>query len=386
MKGIVPGIAITLLTASFSNYGAEIKSLGACQAKGVIQVVCDVKNPEDMVLLPSGKNILVSQFDNVENAAPGGLGLYQIDKKQFSQLFPLSGIGTEPQLADDRRWGDKECLPPTKQFSPHGIGFVKRTDGESMLAVVNHGGRESIELFRVAETEKTAIPEITNTQPNKAAMENQVQLEWRGCFHLDKDIYPNDVVALKDGGVIYTHMGVPPEYKNGSVYEWHQAQKDPIMLPETTGVLLNGIQISPDEKLLYINYYRKGLVQSYDRATQKITAKIEVPYPDNSSFNRKGHLLVASHDGSFDDIQKCMKMAAGETCALPFSIYAIDFDKKVKRRIYANKGEPMGAGTIAIEAGNSLYIGSFKSNRIMIVPRAKVPGGKNKSAFWHNKK
>jgi hypothetical protein len=32
-------------------------------------------------------------------------------------------------------------------FSPHGIDIVQREDGKYQVLVVNHGGRESVELF-----------------------------------------------------------------------------------------------------------------------------------------------------------------------------------------------------------------------------------------------
>ena len=44
-------------------------------------------------------------------------------------------------------WGTPDCPgEPDKAFAPHGIHLSRRGDGRLQLLVVNHGGREAIEV------------------------------------------------------------------------------------------------------------------------------------------------------------------------------------------------------------------------------------------------
>src|SRR6185503_17968258 len=86
------------------------------------------------------------------------------------------------------RWGDATCPgPPSAAFSPHGIDLARRRDGRLALLAVNHGGRESVEFFEVAEPEH---PTVT----------------WRGCAIPPPESFLNEVAILPDGGFVTTHM------------------------------------------------------------------------------------------------------------------------------------------------------------------------------------
>ena len=81
------------------------------------------------------------------DGAPGRL--YAIDSARSSQpvvLYPSPSSGSEP---DRQRFRDCPGPPDELGFSPHGLNAVRVKDGGTELYVVNHGGRESIEFFRV---------------------------------------------------------------------------------------------------------------------------------------------------------------------------------------------------------------------------------------------
>ena len=63
-------------------------------------------------------------------------------KKTFTKLT----IAPEP-LKD---WGDPSCPGPIGDaLAPHGTSISKRANGKTQLFVVNHGGRESIEMYEI---------------------------------------------------------------------------------------------------------------------------------------------------------------------------------------------------------------------------------------------
>ena len=63
------------------------------------------------------------------------------------------------------------------------------------LYVVNHGGRESIEIFTLDP--KGAEPAVT----------------WNGCAVMPSHTWPNSVAPLPDGGMVVTDMFDPKDPK-----------------------------------------------------------------------------------------------------------------------------------------------------------------------------
>lgn len=65
---------------------------------------------------------------------------------------------------------------------------------------------------------------------------------------------------------------------------------------------------------------------------------------------------------------QCQRLESG-SCPLRFAIHALDPESLEGEVIFENAGPPMGAGTIAIDLGNELVIGSFAGDRILRVTR-----------------
>jgi hypothetical protein len=78
--------------------------------------------------------------------------------------------------------------PAADRVQPARYPSRARADGALQLLVVQHGGRESVEMFEVIPC---AAP--------------RVQLAWRGCA-ISPDGGLNDVVALPDGGFLATRF------------------------------------------------------------------------------------------------------------------------------------------------------------------------------------
>lgn len=55
---------------------------------------------------------------------------------------------------------------------------------------------------------------------------------------------------------------------------------------------------------------------------------------------------------------------------MAFKIVALDPDSMETETVFWNEGPPMGAGTIALDLGTELLIGSFAGDRMIRVPRA----------------
>ena len=176
---LLAGVALAGLAQAQGKGGAPQPPLMGCGAHGDIDIICGARSPEDLEQTPDGKSIIVSQFVNgPAGAGIAGLMLFDLAKKTFTKMTPSA----EPR----KDWGDPACPGPIGDaLRPHGISLLKRNNGAIQVYVVNHGGRESIEMFELKQTRGTS------------------DLIWHGCV-VSAQAY-NDVAAQPDGGFIATH-------------------------------------------------------------------------------------------------------------------------------------------------------------------------------------
>lgn len=329
-----------------------------CEDVDGIHPICGFQNPEDLALLPDGHTVIVSQFGLMDGSKPGNLVVFDA-AHEATWMGYTGGTGSEGPTPN---WGDPECPgPPSAEFSPHGIDLARRSDGLLQLLVVNHGARESIEFFEVE----------TGDAPS---------LRWRGCAIAPPDSYLNDVVTLPDDGLLVTHM-MPRDsemigmlrgsfgFDTGHVLEWRPAGGFRVVAG-TEAPFPNGIEVSEDARSLYLNAYMAGEVRRIDRETGALLATAKVPSPDNSSWGLDGRLLVASHRGDVKDQMACYGLNAG-SCPMAFDIVALDPETLEAEVLVQLAGPPMGAGTIALDLGDELLIGSFAGDRLIRVPKQR---------------
>jgi hypothetical protein len=96
--------------------------------------------------------------------------------------------------------------------------------------------------------------------------------------------------------------------------------------------------------------------------------RAEVAHPDNISWSDDGTLLVASHTGGLSQISACGSIEHG-ACPAAFAIVSLEPNALTTRVLVQRQGAPMGAATVAIPIDRELLIGSFKSDRMLRIPR-----------------
>jgi hypothetical protein len=324
-----------------------------CESADGIVPDCRFVNPEDMVAAPQEAGIIVSQFGGMSGAHSGGLVLYAPGKGTITPLFPVPGA----TVARADGWGDPSCptLDPLT-FAPHGIDIEQLDHGAHAVYVVNHGGRESVELFEVTGGDGPPLA-----------------LAWRGCVLAPADGYFNDVVVLRDGSFWVSQM-LPREsnmfwvglktllsdYKSGFVYRWDANGFWPIAGSQTG--LANGLEKSVDERFLFVNGYLNGEVVKVDVVRGERVAAAAVASPDNLTW-ADGRLLAASHHGGIADATTCQALETG-SCGFPFRIVAIDPETMASEVLLEHAGAPMGGATVALQYAGRLYLGTFAGDRI----------------------
>ena len=340
-RGLAGGFAAILLAGCG---GDSLTPVRGCEAGFGIEVVCGFLNPEDLALAPDGR-IIVSEFGSMDGS-PGKLMLYEPRTRSLTTLFPGSSARIEAE------WGDPHCAF-SEAFSPHGIDLQRRSDGRHQLAVVNHAGRESVELFEVA---------------------GDGYLTWRGCAEAPAGGYLNDVVVLRDGGfwvtrtfdrgsVAWAFLKSQFGFDTGWAYAWSRTAGFS-KLPSSDAAFPNGIEKSDDERYAYLNTFKGA--RKIAVATGTIAAERAMHPLDNSSWSEDGRLLVASHTGSLAQMLACRSVPAG-ACGMPFEIVALDPEDLSEQVVIAHEGAPMGGATVALQHEGVYYLGTFAGDRLGIV-------------------
>jgi hypothetical protein len=350
MKLRAPALAIAL---ALSGCGST-PPITSCDPVGAATPLCGFQNPEDLALLPDGRHVLVSEYGDA-GARAGRISLLDLSSNEHTSLF----AGGEP--GGPGPWGAPDCGPPSTAFSPHGIHLSKRADGTLQLLVVQHGGRESVEMFEVVPAR------------------DSWQLAWRGCA-VAPDGGLNDVVALPEGGFLVTRFGPssPAAFmfaaakatllggETGWVYAWNHEQGFS-EVPGTRAAGPNGIELSADGAKIFLNLTLASEVLRIDRRTGVIEARAEVPRPDNLTWASDGRLRVASLRGAMRELLSCNGIEHG-SCPMPFAIVALDPNTMTSETVYeGGPGTPSGAGTVGLEVGDELLVGTFAGDRIVRV-------------------
>lgn len=356
-------------SAATSDAGAETAAAAApapgpildCVAQDNARPICLFQSPEDIVALPGNEALLISGYgamgaDGVVTK-PGGLVLFPLADETPKTIY--SG-GTDADVAE-AGWGDPTCpAPPKDEFNAHGIDLVRRSDGRLALLVVQHFGREAIEFFEVTGAGR------------------DWQVAWKGCVLAPEDASLNEVVGLANGDFFTSKMASIstaadftesiPTTPTGNVFAW-TAKDGYRKVDGTDGVMTNGIAASADGKTLFVNITMQNEVRKVDAATGQVLATAPIKMPDNLTWAPDGkRLLVASlHGFETTNFSTCVDLKEG-ACPVPFAIQALDAETMTPLGpVYESKGAPMGGGTVGLQVGDELFIGSFTGDRILRV-------------------
>jgi len=338
--------ALALATALSARLPAQAPA--DCTAADGLQYVCGLQAPEDLVVLPGERWVVAGAY-----AGSGGIYLVNAANKSTVRAYPSAEA---IDRLDSKTYASCPGPPDaaTKaKFQTHGLYLLAGASTVHRLFVVLHGGRESVEVFEVDAGQAT--PRLT----------------WIGCAVAPEPIGLNSVRGLPDGGFIATNflvrngMGGPAMKAmmsgetNGELWEWHTAsgwQK----VPGSEAAGANGLEMSDDGRWLYVAAWGSQSFFRLSRGQEKPT-RDEVPLGfrvDNIRWARDGSLLAAGQGGAPN--------------AQASIVVAIDPKTLAVREILRHPNTPaFGAGTVAVEVGNDLWVGSFRGDRLAIFPTTR---------------
>lgn len=328
---------------------------GACPAQADRAFICGVRDAEDLVRVPGTDWVAASGM----SYPAGRLHLIHVRTQAVRVAMPDPSV----RFAQDRvAYGD--CPGPPTALVPHGLAATRLDRRTVRLYVVNHGGREAVEVIDGDFSGR--VPTLT----------------WRGCIPAPADMTLNSVAALPGGAIAaslnaasvgaavraaakagpYDIEAVLAAQPPGDVGLWRPGGGWRLM--GDTGILgPNGVVASPDGAFLFVAGWR-GRSLSRIPLGQGLEGIQTIPtgfLTDNLRWGDDGRVYAA---GSY---RHC---ATGPGCDEDFGVLSIDpasfSDTRAAR--HAHSPGRFGGATTALPVGDALWLGTVRGDRIAIVP------------------
>jgi DNA-binding beta-propeller fold protein YncE len=326
-------------------------------AKGV-SFICGVTNVEDFAPVPGTKWVIGGDLSTA-STPQGYLYLFDTAKRSVTAIQP-SEIAIKP---DKKTYPNCPGPVDMKVFGPHGLDLTRTGGTHRVLYAVNHGGRESVEVFNV---------DLSRARP---------KLTWTGCVVAPKGFWPDAVASMPGGGMVVTSLWDPtdPDRVNklsagqpvGGLDSWYPG-KGWAPVPGTAGMSgPNGVIVSADGKQVYLALWSGKQVARIDlsQSQPKVETAPTGILTDNVRWSPSGaEIFVGGQDATVKQVLDCFESSA-VNCNVPFKIYrmipaTLKLTDSVKSGVYG----VMGAGTGAIQVGDKIWVSSFRADRIGIFP------------------
>ncbi len=316
-----------------------------CPPVGGWSFICGPSAAEDLVLIPGTHWIVGSGMSEGRN--PGRLHLINADQKGWEIAYPGSSPVNE---LDQKAYPGCTGAPDAKNFGAHGIAI--RSDGNktSTLLAVNHG-REAVEVFKI----------------NSAGVKPSIS--WIGCVPMNETISLNSVAFLPAGGFIATKFYDPKapdgfssimaQKITGGVLEWHpETGVKPIAGTDLSGA--NGIEVSKDGKTLYVAAWGAQELVRFSLGQgpiQKTVVKLDF-MPDNLRWAPDGTILIAGQN-------RTASSKGGFAAFKGWTVARLNPKTMQVTEVAKDNGDlPLQNVSVAIEIEGSLWIGSFRGDRV----------------------
>jgi len=312
-------------------------------------------NPEDLARVPGTDWVITSGHSAFMPDPQGHLYLINISQRSWEELFPAN----VDFALDWATYGDV-VQPESRIFDAHGLSLRKADDGLHTLYVVNHGGRESVEVFRVDA--RTSKPVVT----------------WIGAIILPDWCSANDVAPHPHGGFFVTNLctKIPDNSENlfsgapsGCVLHWRNKNMSLAIVPGSELNGPNGVEISADGKWCFINSWAR-------REVVKLSLTLDVQekhilnvdfVPDNLTWTDDRKYLVTT--GQMSEARDVFTTyATGKTkIGIPFKVIRIDPDTMMAEELvwYDNPAE-FGIASTALIVGDEIWVGTARNDGIAI--------------------
>jgi hypothetical protein len=335
---------------------AAITLLGSCagtkhgEQRGDLGFLRGAERPEDVVRIPGTRWLIFSGFSN-------GAGLKLVDAAAHSMRPLTYEISTEHEKSN---WPQCKTPPDSATFNTQGLSIRDLGQSQSRLHVVNHGGRESIEIFSVDAS--TREPRFT----------------WSGCVLMPPGLAANSVATFSDGTILVTVLTHPGRTITdfwrgeitGAVYSWTPGEGAFRLLPGTELPGNNGLETSRDDTEFFVIAFGWRSVVVFSRADPQPLRRAVAPgfMPDNIHWD-EGRLLLAGmqyDEPACGGIRKIINGKADEMrCHRGYAVAHLDpLSMTFSILAYAEPDPDFNGVSAASIVGGELWLASYQADRV----------------------
>lgn len=312
---------------------------GAHPTHATERTIAGLPNIEDMVATPDQSWVIASSMVGGTQAKGA---LYLVDAR----------TSTPVRIALTAAEGTSRCpggFQPDS-LAPHGLALRSEGD-ESVLYVVNHGGRESIERFRI----KTQGPTLS--------------VRWEDCIPLPKGAFANSVAAADDGTIFITNMGQAFKAKEdvaGDLLIW-SAGSGWQALPGSQRPGWNGIVVTKDGSRVYAAAWPDRKVVEFIRGRSGPARSVTVDFlPDNLHWADDGAIIVAGQDAAARAVTDCF-FSAATACGLSSGFARLDPERMKLPCVHKLRAsDDFNTATTGIAVGDALWLGTMRGQSIRV--------------------
>lgn len=321
-------------------------------------------SPEDIVEVPGAGTVIVSGLsaDPLSTSSVGHLYAVDSDDQTVTEIWP----NREWSVAwDQARFPSCPGAPDPSIASPHGINVEQRSDGAYDLYVVNHGGREGVEVFRLD-------------------LSSGIDLTWSGCITMPRGTFANGVAPLPKGdGIVVTNFFDPTksdpfsqifsDTPSGNLMRW-DLESGWSVVPDSAMAGPNGVIVTRDGRTAFVaewggrKIHRIPLDGAQAAAGSAVgRASVDVPLmPDNLRLSRQGEVLVTGQDYTPANVMACQRDDLAN-CPTGLEVLAVDPKRMTARTLYAGDPADFRAPTVAAAVGDEIWVGAVKGARIALL-------------------
>lgn len=345
LKSVLPALTLALAGAlPVSPVTAENApaSAGGCAPHGDLHFVCNLISVEDFVPVDGGRWLVGGSY--MEKS----VGLYLIDTRaKTAKPVTLSLAATPDPLYAGC------AAPDLKNLQTHGLD-VRKINGHTTVFVINHGGRESVEIFHLQPAADTA--------------------EWIGCAVEPEGVSGNAITAMAHGAFAVTKFMDTRDKQafqhmlagqvTGAVFLWTPG-KGFAQVPGTEMAGDNGILSSPDGRWLYINAYGSREIHRVPISGHGKRSVVKVDFcPDNLRWAPDGTIFVT---GQFIDAK-----TVNATGLRGWATVRLDPKTMTTTPVVKEPGmKQFDNATSTVQVGDTLWFGTFRGDRMAYMPAPK---------------
>nr|ART38513.1 G18 [uncultured bacterium] len=311
--------------------------------------IAGVRNIEDLAPIPGSEWVIGSSMAG-GTATAGKLVAINAKSGEALSLYPA------PNRANAKPNSGCPGQVAADAFKPHGIFLRPTTDGHTaQLYVVNHGGRESVEIFDI----------LSGATPG---------LRWTGCAMLPPGAFGNGVASSPDGGFFVTNMGKtldgrdPITAMGGDIIAWTQANGWRT-IADSAIPAPNGLIATQDGRTLYVASWTGSTITELKLGEKTERRTVAVDFlPDNLRWSRNGTILVAGQATSVPDVIACYT-STRDACDIPSAVAEVD---PASFTVRCSLPVALDMATVAADLGEDIWVGTTRGDAVLRLPAATL--------------